>query len=181
MRPFLALALIASCALPVTAESFTSSTTQLRKKTIYARAAGEVSQLVLRNGQVFLWDELAASVKPSKSVKAEFGRAYSDFAGAVTRVLVAPGQQVEKGDPLYECLFLEHVYTSCVVPASLGVKIDQPLTAKYKGQTFEGKVLAVDQQGETAYVRVLIYNSREERYWHLTPGLQLALNFAETE
>lgn len=180
MRPFLALALIASFALPVSAESFTSSATQLRKKNIYARAAGEISQLELRNGQVFLWDELAANIKPSEGVKAEFGRAYSDFAGAVTRVLVAPGQQVEKGDPLYECLFLEHVYTSCVVPASLGVEIDQPLTATYKGQTFDGKVLAVDRQGDSAYVRVLIYNSHDERYWHLTPGLQLALNFVET-
>ena len=35
------------------------------EKTIYARAAGEVTKVDLRDNQVFGWDELAVSINPS--------------------------------------------------------------------------------------------------------------------
>jgi hypothetical protein len=181
MRPLLTLALIVLFAQPGSAESFTSTATQFRKKMIYARATGEISQLSLRDGQVFLWDEYAASVKPTHNVKADYTRSYSDFAGAVTRVLAHEGQRVEKGDPLYECHFLEHVYTSCTVPASLPIQVDQSIVATYRGRTFEAKVLSVDTQADTSYVRVLIFNTHDERYWHLSPGLQVELDFPSVD
>lgn len=187
MRPLFTLALITLLAQSGHAESFTSSPTQMAKKIIYARAAGEVSQLNLRSGQVFLWDEFAAHVTPKQDIRPEFGRVYSDFAGAVTRVLAEEGQQVDKGDPLYECQFMEHVYTSCIVPDELQLQVDQALKASIRGHTFDAKVLAIDelsgmkqagkQPGATKHVRILIYNTHEERYWHLTPGQQVQLDF----
>ncbi len=178
-RKSLALLFAALLCCPALADtaSFTSTPTQLKKKIIYARAEGEVIDVSFRKGQVFLWDELAASIKPAKNVRPEFGRSYSDFAGAVSEVFVEPGQRVEKGDPLYECRFLEHVYTSCVVPSSLNVKEDQLITATYRGERFEGKVLSTQTDGTRTYVNVLVYNSHEEHYWHLTHGVQLALHF----
>ena len=126
---------------------------------------------------VFGWDELAVSIKPSQNVRPEFGRVNTDFAGAVTEVLVRPGDKVEKGDPLLVCRFVEHVYTSCLVPASLKVVEDQPIKALYHGEAFEGKVLATQRSGDQTYVNVLIYNQHTSNYWHLTHGVQVTLQF----
>lgn len=171
--------LLALCVLtqPLCAQSFVSFPTQLKKKTIYARAAGEVSQVNLRDNQVFGWDELAVSIKPKQNVRPEFGRAYTDFAGAVCEVLVKPGDIVEKGDPLLVCRFVEQVYASCQVPSTLIVEEDQVIKASYDGQVFDGKVLSVQKNGELSYVNVLIYNQNEHHYWHLTHGVQVNIRF----
>lgn len=162
------------------AESYPSTPTVLRTKTIYARAEGEVTKLNLAPGQVFLWDEFAASIAPSKSPRAEFGRAYADFAGAVSKVLVQEGQMVNKGDPLYECRFLERVYTTCVVPdASVDARgaVDRTIKATWRGETFEAKVLDASSDGRTTVLYVVIYNHHEHRYWHLTHDQVVTLHF----
>ncbi|MCC6511518.1 MAG: hypothetical protein IT423_20630 [Pirellulaceae bacterium] len=177
MRPLISLLAVLLVTQPIMAETYVSSPTQLKKKIIYARAAGEVTQVSLREGQVFLWDELAASIKPSQNVRPEFGRAYSDFAGAVKEVFVRTGDRVEKGAPLFECRFLENVYASCVVPSSLNVAVDQPVQAIYQGEIFEGKVLSTQKDGASTYVNVLIHNSHEGRYWHLTHDVRVSIKF----
>ncbi len=159
------------------AETYQSFPTQLKKKTIYARAAGEVTQVNLRDNQVFGWDELAVSIQPSQNVRPEFGRAYTDFAGAVSEVCVRPGDKVEKGDPLVVCRFVEHVYASCLVPSTVRVEEDQVIQAIYQGEVFDGKVLSTNKEGNSTYVNVLIYNHHEERYWHLTDGVRVLLKF----
>ncbi len=181
MKPLVAV-LMASLFAPqlastLCAQSFQTYPTQFKQKTIYARAAGEVTKVDLRDNQVFSWDELAVSIKPSQNVRPEFGRAYTDFAGAVSEVLVKPGDIVEKGDPLVRCRFVEQVYASCLVPASVTVEEDQPIKAIYQGESFEGKVLSLQREGQSTYVNLLIYNNHEERYWHLTEGLRLSVKF----
>lgn len=177
MKSLITLLIVCLCAQPLSAQSYQSFPTQFKKKTIYARAAGEVTKVELRDNQVFGWDELAVSIKPSQNVRSEFGRAYTDFAGAVSEVLVKPGDVVEKGDPLLVCRFVESVYTSCRVPASVRVEEDQAIKATYRGEVFDGKVLAAQKEGHQTYVNVLIYNHHEERYWHLTEGVQVSLKF----
>lgn len=177
MKSLITLLVFCLFVQPVCAQSFQSFPTQLKKKTIYARAAGEVTKVDLRDNQVFGWDELAVSIKPSQNVRPEFGRAYTDFAGAVSEVLVKPGDLIEKGDPLLTCRFVENVYTSCRVPAALHIEEDQPIKATYQGEVFDGKVLSTQKEGGSTYVNVLIYNHHEERYWHLTEGVQVSLKF----
>jgi hypothetical protein len=164
-------------AQPALAQTFQSFDTQFKQKVIYARAAGEVTQVSLRDNQVFTWDQLAVSIQPSQKVRPEFGRAYTDFAGAVSEVLVKPGDKVEKGDPLLLCKFVEHVYASCLVPGSLRIEEDQPVRATYRGEVFEGKVLSTQRNGDSVYVNLLIYNQHEANYWHLTDGLKLSIAF----
>lgn len=171
------LAILTASTDSVSAQVYQTYPTQLKKKTIYARAAGEVTQVNLRDNQVFGWDELAVSIKPSQNVRPEFGRAYTDFAGAVTDVLVKPGDIVEKGDPLLVCRFVEQVYASCVVPASQKVEEDQTIRASYNGEVFEGKVLSVQNNGDAKYVNLLIYNQHQEHYWHLTHGVHVSVRF----
>jgi hypothetical protein len=173
MRSILVLGLLLVTTPTASAEIFTSTPTVLRTKTIYARADGTVSKVSLVPGQVFLWDEFAAGVEPSRNVRPEFGRAYTDFAGAVSRVLVEEGQSVSKGDPLYECKFLERVYTTCVVPnerVDVQRIIDQPVRVTWQGEVFEGKVIDAVADHSTTQLQVMIYNHHEHRYWHLTGG-----------
>ncbi len=177
MKTLLACLAVCCFALPLNAQTYQSYPTQLKKKAIYARAAGEVAEVNLRDNQVFNWDELAVSIKPSQNVRPEFGRAYTDFAGAVSEVLVKPGDRVEKGDPLVVCRFVEHVYASVLVPASVAVEEDQPIKAVYDGELFEGKVLSIQKNGHSNYVNVLIYNQHQEHYWHLTDGLRVSIKF----
>ena len=53
MHFVVALVALLFCVQSVSAQSFQSMSTQLKKKTIYARAAGEVEQVNLRDNQVF--------------------------------------------------------------------------------------------------------------------------------
>ena len=175
MRTFLILGFVLAAAQTAAqtaiAESYPSTPTVLRTKTIYARADGEVTKLSFAPGQVFLWDEFAASVAPSKTPRPEFGRSYADFAGAVSKVLVEEGQTVSKGDPLYECRFLERVYTTCVVPddrVDPREIVDRTITATWRGETFEAKVLDASSDGRTTVLYIVIFNQHQHRYWHLT-------------
>lgn len=174
MRLCLILALIVATTTTTqraSAESYSSTPTVLRTKTITARADGEVTKLNFAVGQVFLWDEFAAGIAPSTAARPEFGRAYADFAGAVSKVLVREGQSVRKGDPLYECRFLERVYTTCVVPherVDVRAIVDQSIKATWQGETFDAKVLDASSDGRTTVLYVVIYNHHEHRYWHLT-------------
>lgn len=173
MRSLLILGLVMACAHTASAETYTSTPTVLRSKTIYARAEGKVTNLNFAPGQVFLWDEFAAGVAPSKSPRPEFGRAYAEFAGAVSKVLVEEGQYVNEGDPLYECKFLERVYTTCIVPSESIDKdaiTKQSIKAKWRGETFDAKVLDTADDRGTTVLYIVIYNTHEHRYWHLTHG-----------
>ncbi len=93
--------LLAMCLLvqPLCAQSFISFPTQLKKKTIYARAAGEVVQVNLRDNQVFGWDELAVSIEPSQNVRPEFGRAYTDFAEPSAKSWWSPATKWRRAIP----------------------------------------------------------------------------------
>lgn len=179
MRWTLVLGILLAASQSVAAESYPSTPTVLRTKTITARADGEVTKLNFAPGQVFLWDEFAASITPSTHARAEFGRAYADFAGAVSKVHVAEGQTVRKGDPLYECRFLERVYTTCIVPndrVDAQQIIDRTIQATWRGETFEAKVLDASSDGRTTVLYVVIFNHHEHRYWHLTHGQTVELH-----
>ncbi len=178
MRSTLALCLLLPsfmmlAANSVFAESYPCSPTVLHKKVIYARAEGKVTKVNFREGQVFLWDEFAAHIQPTKSPRPEMGRSYSDFAGAVTNVLVEEGQYVREGDPLYECRFLERVYTSCLVPTQRlngEVLKDKMVKVTHGDETFDAQIVGQNTVGDRTQLFVVIFNSHEHKYWHLTFG-----------
>lgn len=177
MRSLMVLGLVLCSMHAAQGETYTSTPTILRSKTIYARAEGKITKLNFAPSQVFLWDEFAAHIEPSKSPRPEFGRAYADFAGAVSRVLVEEGQYVQEGEPLYECRFLERVYTTCVIPTSkvTGNMTDQKITAVWRGEEFDARVLDTATDGNTTVLYIVIYNTHEHRYWHLTHGQTVSI------